>query len=64
MRMGGPLTMTASPFEPKKHSVERCQHEDLSGVDGAGSYFAQWLVVKSESVRTVLSTDEEPLEGS
>jgi len=56
--------MTASPFEPKKHSVERCQHEDLSGVDGAGSYFAQWLVVKSESVRTVLSTDEEPLEGS
>jgi hypothetical protein len=126
------LTMTASPFDPRKHSVERCQHEDWSGVclidgkpvfgtdgdvprarldratvqvksrvveldtscmydpwvgrpdstlfsaaenedgilitgkfsDGAGSYFAQWLVVKGGSVRTVLSTDEELLEGS
>ncbi len=32
--------------------------------DAAGSYFARWLVVKGGSVRTVLSTDEELLEGS
>lgn len=31
--------------------------------DGAGSYFAQWLIVKGGSVRTVLSTDEPTLEG-
>jgi hypothetical protein len=29
---GANLTMVAAPFNPKRHSVERCQHEGWSGV--------------------------------
>ncbi len=47
---------------PDPTSFSAAENED--GVLITGSYFAQWLVVKSGSVRTVLSTDEEMLEGS
>lgn len=125
------LRMTASPFDPGQHSIERCRHEDWSGVclidgkpvfgtdgemprwrldkatvdlagrkidldtscmynpwaarpekgsysaspvevgflvtgsfsDGAGAYYAQWLIVNGGSVRTVISNDEGQLEG-
>jgi hypothetical protein len=124
------LRMSASPFDPKGHVIERCRHDgdnpvclidgkpvfgtdgemprsrlDKAAVEvagrkvdldtscmynpwvakpekssysaspaedgylvtgsfsgGAGSYFAQWLIVIGGSVRTVITTDEQQLE--